>query len=79
MSSFAIDVLACPHCGGRLRLIAALHDPSSSGKSSRIWGWPPQGRAQAQARPSPAPARPDRLVEGAVDAVVPARRGGISS
>ena len=27
MSSFAIDVLACPNCGGRLRLIATLHDP----------------------------------------------------
>ena len=26
--AFAIDVLACPHCGGRLRLIATLHDPS---------------------------------------------------
>jgi uncharacterized protein YbaR (Trm112 family) len=27
VSSFAIDVLACPNCGGRLRLIATLHDP----------------------------------------------------
>jgi hypothetical protein len=25
--AFAIDVLVCPHCGGRLRLIATLHDP----------------------------------------------------
>jgi hypothetical protein len=25
--SFAVDVLACPQCGGRLRLIATLHDP----------------------------------------------------
>ena len=24
--AFAVDVLACPHCGGRLRLIATLHD-----------------------------------------------------
>src|SRR4030095_7117633 len=24
--ALAIDVLACPHCGGRLRLIATLHD-----------------------------------------------------
>jgi hypothetical protein len=24
--AFAIDVLACAHCGGRLRLIATLHD-----------------------------------------------------
>ena len=26
--AFAIDVLECPHCGGRLRLIATLHDPT---------------------------------------------------
>jgi len=25
--AFGIDVLACAHCGGRLRLIATLHDP----------------------------------------------------
>ena len=26
--AFAVDVLACVHCGGRLRLIATLHDPA---------------------------------------------------
>jgi hypothetical protein len=26
--AFGIDVLACAHCGGRLRLIATLRDPS---------------------------------------------------
>jgi hypothetical protein len=26
--AFALDVLACVHCGGRLRLIATLHDPA---------------------------------------------------
>ncbi len=26
--AFAIDILACVHCGGRLRLIATLHDPA---------------------------------------------------
>jgi uncharacterized protein YbaR (Trm112 family) len=25
---FAIDVLACPECGGRLRLIATITDPA---------------------------------------------------
>jgi hypothetical protein len=26
--AFGLDVLACGHCGGRLRLIATLHDPA---------------------------------------------------
>jgi hypothetical protein len=26
--AFAMDVLAYPHCGGRLRLTATLHDPA---------------------------------------------------
>ena len=26
---FLIDVLQCPHCGGRRRLLAAIHDPGS--------------------------------------------------
>jgi hypothetical protein len=26
--AFAIDVLKCPDCGGRLRLIGTLHDPA---------------------------------------------------
>ena len=36
--AFGIDVLACPHSGGQLRLIATLHDPAVIGKSSRTWG-----------------------------------------
>ena len=27
--AFDIDVLACPRCGGRLRLIAAIEDPDA--------------------------------------------------
>ncbi len=26
--AFAVDVLASPHCGGRLRLTGTLHDPA---------------------------------------------------
>jgi len=42
------DVLACPHCGGRLRLIATPHDPAvirtcpasgAVGTGLRILGW----------------------------------------
>lgn len=35
---FAIDVLACSHGGGRLRLIATVHDPAVVPNSSRAWG-----------------------------------------
>ena len=46
--AFAIDVLACPNCGGRLRLIGTLHDPAVIRKILAHVGWPPQG-------PSPGP------------------------
>jgi len=31
--AFRIDVLACPRCGGRLRFIAAVEDPTVVGTS----------------------------------------------
>jgi len=49
--AFAIDVLACPHCGGRLRLIATLHDPAVIRKILAHLGVGPSG-------PSPGPAPP---------------------
>jgi hypothetical protein len=69
---------ACPYCGGRLRLIATLHDPAVIRKILAHMGVGPQGRAPAPPHRSPAASRPDRLLEGAADAVVPARRGVIS-
>jgi hypothetical protein len=36
---FAIDALRCGHCGGRLRLLAAITDRATARK---IWAW---GRA----------------------------------
>ena len=60
--AFAIDVLACPRCGGRLRLIATLHDPAVIRKIfAHTWGLAPQGRAPAPPLPSSAPPRPDRI------------------
>jgi hypothetical protein len=50
--AFAIDVLACPHCGGRLRLIATLHDPAVIRKLLAHLG-------VARSGPSPGPAPPD--------------------
>jgi hypothetical protein len=50
--AFAIDVLACPRCGGRLRLIATLHDPAVIRKILAHVGLAPSG-------PSPGPAPPE--------------------
>ena len=48
--AFAIDVLECPHCGGRLRLIATLHDPAVIRKLLAHLGM-----ARSGASPGPAP------------------------
>jgi hypothetical protein len=50
--AFAIDVLACPHCGGRLRLIGTLHDPAVIRKLLAHLG-------MARSGPSPGPAPPE--------------------
>ena len=50
--AFALDVLACPHGGGRLRLIATLHDPAVIRKLLAHLGMAPSG-------PSPGPAPPE--------------------
>jgi hypothetical protein len=49
--AFGIDVLACPHCGGRLRLIATLHDPAVIRKLLAHLG-------MARSGPSPGPTPP---------------------
>jgi len=48
--AFAIDVLACGHCGGRLRLIATLHDPAVIRKILAHLGLAHSGQS-----PGPAP------------------------
>ena len=50
--AFAVDVLACPGCGGRLRLIATLHDPAVIRKLLAHLG-------MARSGPSPGPAPPE--------------------
>jgi hypothetical protein len=52
--AFALDVLACPHCGGRLRLIATLHDPAGIRKLLAHLGMARSGRS-----PGPAPPESD--------------------
>ena len=48
--AFGIDVLACAHCGGRLRLIATLHDPAVIRKILA-----PHGLGHSGQSPGPAP------------------------
>ena len=55
--AFAIDALACPHCGGRLRLIATLHDPAVIRKLLAHLGIAP-GLAPSGPSPGPAPPEP---------------------
>jgi hypothetical protein len=47
---FGIDVLACAQCGGRLRLIATLHDPTVIRKILAHFALPHSGQS-----PGPAP------------------------
>jgi hypothetical protein len=51
--AFAIDVLACPHCGGRLRLIATLHDPAVIRKLVTHLGMVRSGPSPGPAPPAP--------------------------
>ncbi len=50
--AFAIDVLACPRCGGRLRLIATVYEPAVIRKLLAHLG-------MARSGPSPGPAPPE--------------------
>jgi hypothetical protein len=55
--AFDIDVLACPRCGGRLRLIAAVEDPEAIRaiwQRSRCRGSGPIARRRAPRRGTPA-------------------------
>ena len=57
---FAVDVLACPRCGGRMRILAAIEDPAVARKILDCLGLP--------SRPPPvAPARPNRHPELAAE------------
>jgi hypothetical protein len=60
--AFAIDVLACPAWGGRLRLIATLHDPAVIRKILAHLGFAHSRQSPGPAHPSPAPPRPDPSV-----------------
>jgi len=63
--AFAIDVLACPNCGGRLRLIGTLHDPAVIRKILTHLGFAPSG---TEPRPRPTRARRRRALIGSARA-----------
>jgi hypothetical protein len=50
---FALDVLACPRCGGRLRLIAVLEASDATARILRHLDLPPDVPPPAPARPPP--------------------------
>ena len=56
--AFAIHVLACPRCGGRLRLIATPHDPAVIRKILARGGISPSGPSPGPAPPVPGAAAP---------------------
>jgi len=59
-SEFGLDVLACPRCGGRLRLIALIEEAAVIGRMLRHLGL-------AAAIPAPRPARAPPLPVGGPD------------
>jgi hypothetical protein len=52
---FAIDVLACAACGGRLRFLATIEDPPIISKILARLGLPTEGPVVTAARPPPEP------------------------
>jgi len=50
---FAIDVLACPRCGGRMRLVALVTEAASAGRFLRGLGESTEAPARAPARGPP--------------------------
>ena len=51
--TFSLDVLACPSCGGRLRLLALVTDPNSTRRLLRGLGEPTEAPARQPARGTP--------------------------
>ena len=56
--AFAIDVLACPRCGGRIRLIATIHDPAVIREILAHLGLSQSGQSPGPAPPEPIAAAP---------------------
>jgi len=53
---FAVDVLECPHCHGRMRILAAIHPPDTTRKILEHLGLPSRAPPIAPAVSEPEPA-----------------------
>ncbi len=51
--AFELDVLACPRCGGHMRLIATIEDPRVIRRILAHLGLPTQGSDPRPSRPPP--------------------------
>jgi hypothetical protein len=58
---FAIEVLRCPDCGGRMRILAAIHSPQATEAILGCLGLPVRA-------PPTLPARPDDDLEAIAEA-----------
>ena len=53
MRTFAVDVLCCPRCSGRLRLVALMTEPKEIRHYLRAVGEPTEGPDRSPARGPP--------------------------
>jgi hypothetical protein len=67
--TFGLDLLACPRCGGRLRLMALIEEAAVIKRILEHLGLPAEIPAPRPARPPPAPepfATPDEWADPSV-------------
>ena len=56
--AFALDVLACPRCGGRMRLVATIHDPAAIRRILAHLGLSHSRQSPGPGPPAPSAAAP---------------------
>jgi len=57
---FAVEVLECPDCGGRMRILAAIHPPEATRAILECLSLPSRAPPTAPARPEPESPEPVR-------------------
>ena len=56
---FAVDVLACPRCGGRMRLLSVIHPPDATRAILECLDLPPRAPPTRAPIPDPSEVVPD--------------------